>query len=248
MATSSSRNFVSTRDEIIESAMDMVGALNQGPATLAAERDRAATKLNEVTQSLYARGVLQLWTVARRTDLYVSDVLQNVTTATTATYDLGQDVVDVQRNSVFVRRSSLDTPLLPMSYEELALEGNKTLAGKPTRYLLETNQSYTDSVNSRVIQGRLRIVLHPVPDNSTDVIGYTAIRKLQDFDAATNDPDAPPVWTRCLVYGLAAELAIKYGLDIQERRDIRSEFEREVERLRTHDTQHGRCVFTPRVF
>lgn len=247
MATSSSRNFVSTRDEIIEAAMDLVGALNQGTATLAAERDRAATQLNYVAQSLNARGVLQLWTAVRRTDLYVSDVLQNVTTSGTATYDLGQDVADVQRGTVFIRRSSLDTPLLPMSYEEYALEGNKTLSGKPTRYLVEANQSYTDSVNSRAIQGRLRLVLHPVPDNSTDVIGYTAIKKLQDFDAAANDPDAPPPWMRCLVYGLASELAIKYGLDIMERRDIRAEYERELERLRTHDVQHGRCVFTPRL-
>ena len=227
--------------------MDLVGALNQGTATLQAERDRAATQLNYVVQSLYTRGVLQLWAVIRRTDLYVADVLQTVVTSGTATYDLGQDVLDVQRNSVFIRRSSLDTLLLPMSYEEYAIEGDKALAGKPTRYLVETNQTYTDSGNSRVIHGRVRLVLHPVPNNSTDAIGYTAIRKLQDFDAATNDPDAPPVWTRCLVYGLAAELAIKYGLDIQERRDIRAEFEREVDRLRTHDTQHGRLTFTPRI-
>ena len=247
MAASGSRNFISTRDEIIESAMDLVGALNQGTATLAAERDRAATQLNYVVQSLYTRDIQQLWAVARRTDLYVSDVLQNITTSGTSVYDLGQDVLDVMRGSVWIRRSSVDTPLLPMSYEEYALEGNKSLSAKPTRFLVEPNQSYTDSGNSRVIQGRLRILLHPTPDNSTDVIGYTCIKKLQDFDAATNDPDAPAPWMRLLVYGLAAELAIKYGLDIQERRDIRSEFEREVERLRTHDTQRGRLVFTPRI-
>jgi hypothetical protein len=247
MAVSASRNFISTRDEIIEAAMDLVGALNQGTATLQAERERAATQLNYVAQALYTRGILQLWTVARRTDLYVSGVLQNVTTTNVATYDLGQDVLDLMPGTVFLRRSSNDTPLLPMSYEEFALEGVKGTDSKPTRYLLERNQSYTDSVNSRVIQGRLRIVLHPEPENSTDVIGYTAILKLQDWDAATNDPDAPPQWMRCLVYGLAAELAVKYGLDIMERRDIRAEFEREVARLSEHDTQKGRLMFTPRI-
>jgi hypothetical protein len=247
MATSSSRNFNNTCDEICEAALDLVGALNQGSATLAAEKAKARDWLNRLAQSLSSRGIIQLWTVARRTDLYVSNVLQNVVTSGLETYDLGQDVHDVVTGTVFIRTSSIDSQLLPMSYEEYALEGSKSLSGKPTRYLLEKNQSYTDSGNSRVMQGRLRLVLHPTPNNSTDVIGYTAVKKLQDFDAATNDPDMPPVWMRAMVYGLAADLAFKYGLDIQERRDIRAEFDRELDRLRSHDTQRGSMTFTPRI-
>lgn len=246
MALSGSRNFSMTRDEIIDQALDLVGGLNQGTATLAEERDRAATKLNYVVQSLSARGVLHLWEWVRRTDLYVANVVQNVVTSGTSTYDLGTDVLDVMVGTVFVRRSSIDSPLLPMSYDEYALEGSKTASGKPTRFLLERNQEYTDSSSGRGIPGRFRIVLHPVPNNSTDVIGYTCMKKAQDYDAGSNDAGSPPVWSRCLIYGLASELAVKYGLDIAERRDIRAEFEKELEQLRRHDTQRGRMMLTPR--
>jgi len=245
MAASGSRNFSMTCDEIVDEALDLVGARRQGTAQLGEARTRARTKLNYVVQSMSTRG-LRLWERVRRTDLYVSNVLQNVVTSGTSTYDLGTDVLEVLPGTVFVRRSSLDTPLVPMSDEGYAMEGNKSASGKPSRFLIEQNQSYTDSSSSRDIQGRLRIVLLPVPDNSTDVIGYTCLRKLQDYDAATNDASSPPVWSRCLVYGLAAELAIVYGLDISERRDIRGEFENEIERLRFHDTPRGSMRLTPR--
>lgn len=246
MATSSQRNYVSTTDEIVEFALDLVGARNQGNGTLLADKDQARSTLNYVAQSLSARNILQLWTRERRNTLYVSDVSQTVLTDGTATYDLGRDVLDLLPGSVFVRRSSVDSPLLPMSYEEYAREGSKATEGMPTRYLLETNQAYTDTDSSRVIQGRLRVVLHPVPENSTDSLYYTCIKKLQDFDAATNDPDAPPVWMRCLIYGLASELAIKYGMPLEERQDLRGEYEREIERMRHHDTPRGSMRLTPR--
>ena len=247
MATSSSRNFVDTEDEIIEAALDLVGGLNQGSAAIAAAKTQARAWLNRVVQSLSARGIMQLWTRERRSALLVAEVSQSVVTSGTATYNLGQDVLHVLPDTVFVRRSSLDTPLIAMSHEDYAAEGNKSASGKPTRFLIEANQYYTDSVNSRVIQGRLQIVLHPVPDNSTDAIHYTCVRKLMDFDAATNDPDAPPVWMRALVFGLAADLAIKYGLDMDERTDIRNQFEIELNNLRSHDVPRGGVRFSPRL-
>lgn len=244
MALSGSRDFVATCDELIETAMDLVGTLNQGNASLEADKADNRRLLNMVVQSISARGVLQLWTQARRTALYVSDVVQNVVTSGTSTYDLATDVLDVLPDTIFVRPSGgSDQRITVMSYEDYAKEGSKSQSGRPTRVLIEKNQTF--SSGGRTLSGRLRFVFHPVPNNSTDVIGYTAIVRLQDFDAQTNDPDAPPVFMRCLAYGLAAELAIKYGLPISERGYLKGEFEAELDRMRHHDTMRGSMRFTP---
>jgi hypothetical protein len=239
MATSGSRNFQSTCDEIIASSMQLVGAVASGVTAQPAELAQARTSLNMIVQSLHTRGVAQLWARERRSTALVSG---------TATYVLGQDVLEIMAESVALRNASnLDTKLLPMNILEYQEEGQKSLSGIPTRFLLEPNQSYTDAASGRTVQGRLQLVLHPVPNASTFSMIYVATRKLQDFDAATNDADSPPKWMRCLVYGLAAELAMKYGLQTAERRELRAEFEAEVERLRKDDVPRGNMRFSVRL-
>ena len=243
MALSGSRNWIQTCEEITERAMDLTGTLNQGPQTLNAEKLQNRELLNMVVQAISARDILSLWRRIRRTDLYISDVLQNITTSGTSTYDLGTDVLDVYPGSIWVRPSGgTDQKIIIMSDQQYAEEGTKDQAGRPTRVLIEKNQAYTDS---KAIQGRLRYVFHPVPDNSTDVIGYTCITKLDDFDSQNDDPDAPPVWMRALVYGLAVELSVKYGLALARTRYFRSEFEAELEHVRRHDSPRGGMRFTP---
>lgn len=245
MAVSGSRNFTGWCNQIVLVSMDLVGARNMGDAALAKEVEDNREILNAFVASLATRGLLMLWARARRTDLYPTstDVLQNVTTSGTSTYYLGKDVLDILAGSVFQRPSGgYDTQLQPMSHEEYALEGSKSLAGRPMRFLIESSPSYDDS---RTIQGRLQIVLHPVPNDSTTVIGYTCIKKLQDFDTQADDADAPPMFTRALEWGLAADLSVKYGLPVDERRDIRNEAAAELERVRGHNTQRGNMRLNP---
>ena len=246
MATSSSRNFQLTRDGIITEALDKVGAigLQDESDQNAAHRSVAARALNRVVQSLHLRG-LRLWTYVRRTDLYVSGTVQNVVTESTATYQLGQDVLEIMANAVVIRRSGIDTPVLPMSYQEYMQEPDKDLEGLPSRFLVEPNQSYTDSASGKTIQGQLQITLHPVPENSTDVLHYVAVKKLQDFDSANNDPDMPPKWVNCLVYGLAYELSQPFGCAPAERSEFYERFREEQELLRQDDNERGGVFFLP---
>lgn len=246
MATSSSRNFVTTQDEIIDEALRIVGAANMGSTALAKAKANAERTLNIFVKSLSTKGLLELWTWVERTTLYntSTDASQSVVTSGTQSYNLGTDVLEVMADTVFVRRSGADTLLKPMNWREWALEGDKDQSGQPNRFLVKYT-SFTDSTSNRVIQGRLQLLLHPVPNNSTDIIGYTAKVKLQDFDGPANDPDAPVPWMRCLIYGLASELAIQYQLPMDDRRDIRREYEKELKEIREHDTPRGSMRLNP---
>jgi len=59
-------------------------------------------------------------------------------------------------------------------------------------------------------QGDLYMYL--TPNDGKDRIELTVQRPLEDFDTATDNPDFPIEWGNALIYGLAVELAIDYGV------------------------------------
>jgi hypothetical protein len=50
-----------------------------------------------------------------------------------------------------------------------------------------------------------------VPENSTDIIKFNAVRKFEDFDTASDNADIPYHMYEAFASGLAARLAEKYA-------------------------------------
>ena len=78
----------------------------------------------------------------------------------------------------------------------------KTSPGKPT-------QGYYDP---QLTNGLFSVF--PAPDDSGDVILFTWLRSIEDFDSASNNPDFPQEWLGVLGYGLAVEIGPEYDVPL----------------------------------
>ena len=180
MATSSSTNFELDVTEYIEEAYERCGLeMRTGYDIRTAKRS-----LNLMLAEWANRGLNQ-WTIEQRT--------QTVTENDTE-YDLGTDVIDIL--SVVVRRSGTDFSMSRISRDSYLSIPTKTTTGRPTQYFLD-----------RQITPNLKI--WPAPENSTDVIRYDALTRIQDADTAVNTMEVPFRFYPCLTAGLAYYLAVK---------------------------------------
>ena len=105
---------------------------------------------------------------------------------------------------IFVRRNGVDTPVFPMSRDELAAIPDKTTRGL-------ANRVYFDRAATTPT-----LTFWNAPENITDRIIYYRMRQLQDAGAGGNTPDIPYRWQEALTSGIAAKLAEKYAPDREQ--------------------------------
>ena len=108
--------------------------------------------------------------------------------------NLDTDVIDIL--SLVVRRDGTDYSLSRISRDEYLSITTKTTTGRPTQFFLD-----------RQITPNLK--LWPLPDNSTDVIVYDALTRMDDADTYINTVDMPFRFYPCLAAGLAYYIAMK---------------------------------------
>ena len=184
MTTSSSTNFELAVDDYIEEAFERCGLeIRTGYDLKTAKRS-----LNLMLADWANRGLNQ-WTIEQRTQAL---------TASDGEYSLGTDVIDIL--SVVVRRSSTDFNMTRISRSEFLSIPTKTTTGRPTQYFLD-----------RQITPNLKI--WPIPENSTDVLHYDALTRIQDADTMQNTMEVPFRFYPCLASGLAYYIAIKKAPD-----------------------------------
>lgn len=82
-----------------------------------------------------------------------------------------------------------------------------------------------------------KIFLWPQATDTDYVLHYLRIRMLEDFDAATNNPDMMSKWIRSLVYRLAEDLADEYGIILNERNYLSAKSQTLISRARKGDRQ-----------
>ena len=106
-----------------------------------------------------------------------------------------------------IRRDDYDhSPMTILRYADyMGGVGPKYSIGLPTT--LAFNNSIADP----------RAFTYPQSDDADDIINYLRYRKLEDFDATADNPDAPVSWMEVLIFGLARRLSPKYGLPLEER-------------------------------
>ena len=179
----------------------------------------AKRSLNLMLAEWANRGLNQ-WTIKQRSQAVVQG---------TGHYAVNADVIDIL--SVIVRRDGNDFSLDRYSREEFLTIPNKTTQGRPSQFFLDR-------------QNTPNLKLWPVPENSTDVILYDALTRMQDADTFVNTVDMPFRFYPCLAAGLAYYIAIKRAP--QRVQLLKAVYEEEFERAMTEDRDRASFNVVPR--
>ena len=216
MALSSSTNFELDVAEYIEEAFERCGL----EAKTGYDLQTARRSMNIMFAELANRGLNQ-WTIEQRTQALTAD---------DADYSLGTDVIDIL--SAVVRRSGTDFSMSRVSRDTFTNIPVKTTTGRPTQYFLD-----------RQITPNLKI--YPTPENSTDVIVYDALTRIQDADTQVNTMEVPFRFYPCLTAGLAYYIAMKRAPDRIQL--LKTVYEEEFERAMAEDRDRSAFKVTPQL-
>ena len=203
MATSNSTNFEPDVTEFVEEAFERCGLeLRTGYDLKTAKRS-----INLMLAEWANRGLNQ-WTIEQAN--------QNVTKGTNQ-YTLDSNVIDILDCSL--RRdtdgTNLDLQMTKISRSEFLNIPTKSTQARP-------NQFFLDKQVSPVLN------IWPTPENSTDVLVFNKLVRMDDADTATNTMDMPFRFYPCFAAGLAYYIAIKKAPDrvVMLKQMYEDEFER----------------------
>ena len=167
----------------------------------------------------WANRGLNQWTIEQRTFTVTSN---------DGDYDLGTDVIDIL--SLVVRRSGTDYALDRISRDEYLNIPTKTTQARPTQYFVD-----------RQITPVLK--MWPLPDNSTDVIIYDALTRLDDADTYTNTLGVPFRFYPALAAGLAYYISVKRAPDRMQM--LKALYEEELNRAMDEDRDRASFRVAP---
>ena len=153
MAISGSTDFELDVSDYIEEAFERCGLeVRTGYDLKTAKRS-----LNLMLAEWANRG-LNSWTIAQRSQAL---------TESDGEYNLGTDVIDIL--SLVLRRDGTDYSLERLSRTGYLTIPTKTTTGRPSQFFLD-----------RQLTPNLKV--WPIPENSTDVIYYDALTRMDDAD------------------------------------------------------------------
>ena len=214
MTTSNSTDFELNAAEYVEEAFERCGLEVRTGYDLATAR----RSLNLMFAEWANRGLNQ-WTITQRSQALTADDRE---------YSLGTDVIDIL--NVVVRRSSTDYSLTRISRSDDLAIPTKATTGRPTQFFLD-----------RQVNPNLKI--WPTPENSTDVLYYDALTRIEDADSAVNTVDVPFRFYPCLAAGLAYYLSLKKAP--QRTQMLKAIYEEEFERAMGEDRDRSSFSVTP---
>jgi len=156
------------------------------------------------------------------------------TSAATTTVSAVQDLSDVQSTidilSTVVTRDGTDFAIDRLSRSEFLNIPTKTQTGRPNQFFLD-----------RQITPVLKI--WPVPDNSTDILKFNRLTRIEDADAFTNTVDVPFRFYPCLAAGLAYYLSMKKNPQMMTM--LKAIYEEEMIRAMEEDRDRASFKISP---
>ena len=184
MALSGSTNFEPNVTEFIEEAYERCGLeLRTGY-----DLKTAIRSVNLMLAEWANRGLNQ-WTIEQGTETVVEG--QN-------DYPLNTNIIDVL--DVVVRKTVNNVPtdisISRISRSEFINIPNKTTKARPSQF-------FFDKLSTPVLK------VWPAPENSTDVLVFNKIVRMDDADKAINTMDMPFRFYPCFVAGLAYYISLK---------------------------------------
>jgi len=214
MAVSGSTDFELDVADYIEEAFERCGLeVRTGYDLKTAKRS-----MNLMFADWANRGLNQ-WTIEQRSFAVTSN---------DGNYDLGTDVIDIL--SLVVRRDGTDFALDRISRDEYLNIPTKTTQGRPTQFFVD-----------RQITPVLK--MWPLPDNSTDVVLYDALTRLDDADTYTNTLGVPFRFYPALAAGLAYYISVKRAPDRMQM--LKSLYEEELNRAMDEDRDRASFRVAP---
>ena len=214
MTVSGSTDFELDVAEYIEEAFERCGL----EARTGYDLRTAKRSLNLMFADWANRGLNQ-WTIKQRTITAVES---------DGDYTLDGDVIDIL--SAVVRRSGTDYTIDRISRDEYLAIPTKTTTGRITQFFVD-----------RQIMPVLKV--WPVPDNSTDVIVYDCLTRIDDADTQTNTMDVPFRFYPCLSAGLAYYIALKRAPERVQM--LKAVYEEEMRRAIDEDRDRASFQITP---
>ena len=219
MTTSSSTDFEPNVAEFVEEAFERCGLeLRTGYDLKTARRS-----INLMLAEWANRGLNQ-WTIQQGTE---------TVTKGTASYPLNTNVIDVL--DVVLRRTTAgvqtDITMDRLSRSSFLNIPNKTNQSMPSQYFI--NKSITPSID-----------VWPTPDNSTDVLVFNKLVRMDDADTGSNTMDMPFRFYPCFAAGLAYYISIKKAPDRSGL--LKQAYEEEFDRAMS--TDEDRASFRIRPF
>ena len=218
MTTSSSTDFEPNVAEFVEEAFERCGLeLRTGYDLKTARRS-----INLMLAEWANRGLNQ-WTIEQATE---------TVTQGTASYSLNTNVIDVL--DVVCRRTvngtQTDISMDRLSRSEYLNIPNKTTQARPSQFFID--KSITPAIK-----------VWPVPENSTDVLVFNKLVRMDDADAGTNTMDMPFRFYPCFAAGLAYYISMKRS---PERSAIlKQAYEEEFERAMSQDEDRASFRIRP---
>jgi len=236
MATSGTTTFSVTRNDIITSALRVIGVLELGAQPDAATIENASLVFNMLIKDWMTDGI-KFWT----TPEIILPLINGQTV-----YKIGSDssndlVTDrpLRLLNAFLRNNSvspaIDIPMTIISEQEYDLLGSKYSTGTTNSVFLKPYTTYSE----------LKVFLTPDSNTATNyALHLTIQRPIQDVTAANQTLDFPQEWYQALRWGLASELAPEYGLD-QKAALITQRAEQYKQRLAAWDVENTSTFFQP---
>lgn len=228
-----------TRDQIIITALRKLGTVEPADTTSTIDSNivtNCAQALNLMVKQWMTEGI-KLWTV---TDYTLTLV------ASQTSYIIGPSGPDLVADKPLrliqglLRNISvtsyIDTPLQILSKQEYTTLGSKFSTGI-------ANSVY---LNPGLTSATVKFFL--TPDTST-ATNYRAIltcqRPIYDISASNDVPDFPNEWMQALVWGLADQLSLEYGLPVNHRQEVLLRAEKYKMQLMDWDVEYESTFFHP---
>lgn len=246
MALSGSTNYSVTRNDVINRALRIIGAIGQGETPTAAAYTEAAHALNDIMKEWMADG-LHLW---KYTDNVFTPTVSvssyNIGEGQTINYPAPLKIVQAHRRTTFADGSVLDVPMSIYTKTEWQNIPTKLQAGAPIAlwYRHPTVPGATVAVG--------QINLWPQPDatfissgGNTGSILISYMEPFDDFDSSTDNPDVPAEFYNALTWNLAEALSYEYGLPLSDRMAIGKKAVQSRMIALSFDQEEGSIFFQP---
>ena len=218
MALSGSTDFQPNVAEFVEEAFERCGLELRTGYDLKTARRSVNLMLAE-----WANRGLNQWTIEQAT--------QTVTQGTND-YSLNSNVIDILDCSLrrTVSGTTTDLQMSRISRSEYLNIPNKASQSRPSQFFL-------DKLTTPVLK------IWPAPENSTDILVFNKLVRMDDADAATNTMDMPFRFYPCFVAGLAYYISMKKS---PERTGMLKEiYEEEFERAMSQDEDRASFRIAP---
>jgi len=233
MARSGSVNFTMTRDEVIRSALELVGVAIDGEALNSDDTGVAVKALNMMLKAWQAYN-MQLW---KREEITIDLV------AAQTSYTIGRTGTPSE---------TADRPLKVLKCQRVDSSGNigyLTWIGRADLFRLPSSSGTPTQYNYEPTLDNGTLMVWPAP-TAADVTSYDlkvlVQSPIEDMDSGTDDFDLPQEWLEAITYNLAYRLAPRYSLNPTDRQLLKKDASDALELALSFDVEDS-IYFQPNI-